>query len=161
MVSIHTVGNIWLMIFLSCVSMYERMLLVTKDVLRIEVVQFLLAYSRMDDKDTVFCNWKHLMFSHFLNIGTILAMYWSSCISPLTSDIWSSLTRYWYRTPATVLKLNWTNKYILFFCQSSKREIVGSSSAAGKNFSCCNFPFLRMAHSSNQPIQMKSTVTFT
>ena len=45
--------------------------------------------------------------------------------------------------------------------QSSKREIMGSSSAVGKNISFCNSRFLRVAHSSNQPIQMKSTVTYT
>ena len=45
--------------------------------------------------------------------------------------------------------------------QPSKREVVGSSPAVGRNFSFCNSRFLRMAHISNQPIQMKSTVTFT
>ena len=45
--------------------------------------------------------------------------------------------------------------------QSSKREVVGSSPAVGKNFSFCNSRFPRIAHSSNQPIQMKSTGTYT
>ena len=46
-------------------------------------------------------------------------------------------------------------------CQASKREIVGSSLALDKNFSFFNTRFLRVAHSSYQSIQMKSTVTYT
>ena len=45
--------------------------------------------------------------------------------------------------------------------QYSKREVVGSSLAVDKNFSFCNSGFLRVAHSLNQPIQMKSIVTYT
>ena len=45
--------------------------------------------------------------------------------------------------------------------ESSKREVVGSSPAVCTNFSFCNFRFLRVAHSSYQPMQMKSTVTYT
>ena len=45
--------------------------------------------------------------------------------------------------------------------QSREREIVGSSPAVGKNFSFCNPRSLRVANTSNQPIQMKSTVTYT
>ena len=35
------------------------------------------------------------------------------------------------------------------------------STLKGNNFSFCNSRFLRVANSSNQPIQMKSTVTYT
>ena len=45
--------------------------------------------------------------------------------------------------------------------QSSKRQVVGSSPAVGKNFSFCNFRFLCVAHSSNKSLPMKSTVTYT
>ena len=78
----------------------------------------------MDDKDTVFYNRRHFMFSHFLNIGTILALHWSSGISPLTctSCIWSSLEKYEQRTPIAVLKLKGTNKYILLSSKSSISE---------------------------------------
>ena len=44
---------------------------------------------------------------------------------------------------------------------STKREIVSSSPAVGKNFSFCNSRFLRFAHSLNQSIQMTSVVTYT
>ena len=40
---------------------------------------------------------------------------------------------------------------------SSKREIVGSNPTVGKRVLDC----FRVANSSNQPIQMKSTVTYT
>ena len=36
--------------------------------------------------------------------------------------------------------------------QSSKREVVGSNPAVGKNFSFCNSRFLRMDYSLNQAI---------
>ena len=42
-----------------------------------------------------------------------------------------------------------------------KIKVVGSSSAVCKNFSFWNSRFRRVAHSSNQPIQMKSIVTYT
>ena len=45
--------------------------------------------------------------------------------------------------------------------QSSILEVVGSNPAVGKNFSFCNSRSLRVADTSNQSIQMKSTVTYT
>ena len=45
--------------------------------------------------------------------------------------------------------------------QSSKPEVVGSNPAVDKNFSFCNSRSLRVADTSNQSIQMKSTVTYT
>ena len=46
--------------------------------------------------------------------------------------------------------------------QFSKREVVGLSPAVNNIFfSFCYSHFLRMAHSSNQPIQMKSAVIYT
>ena len=45
--------------------------------------------------------------------------------------------------------------------QSSKRKVVGWNPDVGNNFSFCNSRFLRVANSSNQPVQMKSTVTYT
>ena len=44
---------------------------------------------------------------------------------------------------------------------SSKPEVVGSSPAVGKNFSFCNSRSLHVADTSNQSIQMKSTVAYT
>ena len=44
---------------------------------------------------------------------------------------------------------------------SSKPEVVGSNPAVGKNFSFCNSRSLRVADTSNQSIQMKSTVAYT
>ena len=44
---------------------------------------------------------------------------------------------------------------------SKEREIVGSSPAVVKNFSFCNPRSLSVIDTSNQPIQMKSTVTNT
>ena len=43
--------------------------------------------------------------------------------------------------------------------QSSKREIVGSSPAANKNFSFCNSRFLRVPRSLTKPLRMESTYT--
>ena len=45
--------------------------------------------------------------------------------------------------------------------QSSNWEAVGSNPAVGKNISFCNSRFLRVANTSNQPIEIKSTVTYT
>ena len=44
--------------------------------------------------------------------------------------------------------------------QSREREIVGSSPAVGNNFSFCNSRSLRVTDTSNQTIQMKSSVTY-
>ena len=44
---------------------------------------------------------------------------------------------------------------------SSKPEVVGSNPAVGKNFSFCNSRSLHVADTSNQSIQMKSTVAYT
>ena len=44
---------------------------------------------------------------------------------------------------------------------SSKPEVEGSNPAVGKNFSFCNSRSLRVADTSNQSIQMKSTVAYT
>ena len=44
---------------------------------------------------------------------------------------------------------------------SSNPEVVGSNPAVGKNFSFCNSRSLRVADTSNQSIQMKSTVAYT
>ena len=44
---------------------------------------------------------------------------------------------------------------------ASKREIAGSNPAVGNNISFCNSRFFRVAHSLNEQIQMKSTVTYT
>ena len=44
---------------------------------------------------------------------------------------------------------------------SSTPEVVGSNPAVGKNFSFCNSRSLHVADTSNQSIQMKSTVAYT
>ena len=56
---------------------------------------------------------------------------------------------------------NYNVIYPYICCLLSKRDIVGSIPGMGKNVSFCNSGFLRVAHKSNQPIQMKSTVTYT
>ena len=43
----------------------------------------------------------------------------------------------------------------------SKREVPGSNLTVGKNFTFCNSRSTRDPHSSNKPMQMKSTMTYT
>ena len=68
--------------------------------------------------------------------------------------------KYGYRLPLNIHshKFPWLSRLER---HSSKPEVVGSNPAVGKNFSFCNSRSLHVADTSNQSIQMKSTVAYT
>ena len=68
--------------------------------------------------------------------------------------------KYGYRLPLNIHshKSPWLSRLER---HSSKPEVVGSNPAVGKNFSFWNSRSLHVADTSNQSIQMKSTVAYT
>ena len=68
--------------------------------------------------------------------------------------------KYGYRLPLNIHshKSPWLSR---LGRHSSKPEVVGSNPAVGKTFSFCNSRSLHVADTSNQSIQMKSTVAYT
>ena len=68
--------------------------------------------------------------------------------------------KYGYRLPLNIHshKSPWLSRLER---HSSKPEVVGSNPTVGKNFSFCNSRSLHVADTSNQSIQMKSTVAYT
>ena len=87
---------------------------------------------------------------------------WSNNLSDLTTNKYVNVYRYKYvyKLPLNIHshKSPWLSR---LGRHSSKPEVVGSNPAVDNNFSFCNSRSLRVADTSNQSIQMKSTVAYT